>query len=69
MEALKVIASAWSVAFIIMFVIFQLNDLGKSHPILWLFLLTSAVTGSGWLTYRAQSKEPESASKGHENER
>lgn len=63
MEALKVIASAWAVAFIILFGLWTLTlpTVKPDHRILiwfaiWLVLLSGAVTGAGWLYYRSTSK-------------
>lgn len=54
-EALSVIASAWSVAFISIFVVYALVP-QQHDPVVWFSLDALAVTGFGWLIYRHNSK-------------
>lgn len=66
-EALKVIASAWSVAFIALFFLSFRPD-RNPDPIVTLILFALAVTGSGWLWYRSRKKaesNPSPSQKGH----
>lgn len=61
-EALSVIASAWSVAFIVMFAAvcaFSVNSNPvdkEAYAYLFCILLASSITGIGWLIYRHNSK-------------
>jgi hypothetical protein len=63
MKAIKIIVSAWSVAFIIMFFVVLASTepsdpSRKSSYILLIFVLFSlAVTGVGWLWYRSGEKD------------
>jgi hypothetical protein len=62
-EALMIIASAWSTAFILLFLLFVVTDKAstpeeqiiRAHVIVTLFI--GAVTGSGWLWFRSHSKK------------
>lgn len=61
MEAVKVIISAWSVAFIIMFVVVMAGP--NPHPESVGITLAGAVTGAGWLWYRSSCKPSEGETK------
>ncbi len=53
-EALSIIASAWSVAFIVLFVFYIPNITATTiSGAVFFFLLGGAVTGAGWLAYRS----------------
>ena len=62
-EALMIIASAWSVAFIVLFFVFAAADKpvapsmadARIHVIFVLFV--GAITGVGWLWFRRQLKK------------
>lgn len=62
-EALMVMASAWSTAFIVLFLVFTAADKpvapdmadARVHVICVLF--AGAVTGAGWLWFRRQLKK------------
>lgn len=62
-EALSVIASAWSVAFMLLFLgmCSLLDDsIETAKPMFttaFFVLMTLAVTGSGWLGYRSRVKQ------------
>lgn len=62
-EALMIIASAWSVAFIILFVacVLNLSAVAPGDPDttarLTCILLAGAVTGVGWLWFRHERKK------------
>jgi len=54
-EALSVISSAWAVAFIVTFILWAIAPI--EHDVwMTMFLLVSAVTGTGWLVYRFELK-------------
>jgi hypothetical protein len=63
-EALMVIASAWSVAFIVLFLASVTTapqaGLSPERVHIILFLLVGAVTGSGWLWFRHKLKKQHS---------
>ena len=63
-EALMVIASAWSVAFIVLFLASVTtapqSELSPERVHIILFLLVGAVTGSGWLWFRHKLKKQHS---------
>lgn len=63
-EALMVIASAWSVAFIVLFVAAVTtapqDGLSSERVHVILLLLIGAVTGSGWLWFRHKLKKQHS---------
>jgi membrane protein DedA with SNARE-associated domain len=62
-EALMVMVSAWSIAFIVLFLVFATVDKpvapdmadARVHVIFVLFV--GAVTGAGWLWFRRQLKK------------
>lgn len=63
-EALKTIASAWAVAFIILFAAFILSPLPVNDPgkmivrgHLDFTFFVGAVTGAGWLWYRSRERQ------------
>jgi protein-S-isoprenylcysteine O-methyltransferase Ste14 len=60
-EALKVIASAWSVAFVVLFFASVTTapqaGLSSERVHIILFLMVAAVTGSGWLWFRHKLKK------------
>lgn len=60
-EALMVIASAWSVAFIVLFLASVTTapqaELSPERVHIILFLLVGAVTSSGWLWFRHKLKK------------
>lgn len=55
-EAWSVIASAWSVAFMLVFVAWAIADIDHA-PAMGITLFVAGVTGAGWLGYRASLKE------------
>lgn len=59
MGAMKVIASAWSGAFIVAFLLWCSSVQSKPDTLLTLFLLAGAITGGGWLSYRSAEKAKE----------
>jgi hypothetical protein len=63
-EALKVIASAWSVAFVVLFLASVTTapqaGLSPERVHIILFLMVGAVTGSGWLWFRHKLKKQHS---------
>lgn len=59
-EALMVVASAWAVAFIVLFLAsvgFAPDRPSPERVDIMLFLMVGAITGSGWLRFRHDRKK------------